>query len=281
MKRSASQIVKRANKRKETMLKSFWKDLRSLKISGISDMMVLKNDKLGFEGEKYFILFSPDVRHMIMPNPFFDIKKDVVFENAELGMNLFEVTGIMGKQSSDCTLEVSPLIPSTQWPTIYALYAQAILPLLHVEAKNKITGKVLIYFREVAALASLQAIVAGIKKQFPKTEVDEKDDMRIDVWIPVEKIEPNQHMYQIGLLFACGDGDDNFLKVALRFREPCTFLGVQGWQDLDTDDDCEGGFGFPPLHLLTPANAFGIFSANLDFVFPAFSEMCQRHAKEV
>ncbi len=275
-------------KRRVLSPQDFLRDVHKCQIPGVSDVVLLKDNQLVFQGTNYVIVFSPRVTQ----EPFLDIEFDLVFDDKFIKYDLFETIDIRGYLSCDHRLEVSPLVLSSEWPLLYALYAQAILPLIHFEATKVLRGDVEEKKIDVSAQKkvrwdkALHAIVSGLKKKYQEIEIDSSDLNYSIVWIPSMAIDSyTENVYQVGLIFGFGDyyvyngkehrNDANFVCVVLRFKEEDT---EAEWQDLETDDNSEGGFGFLPLHLLNTGNVFTLFMANFAFVFPSFVEMIERHA---
>ncbi len=244
---------------------------------------VVQDNKLVFEADKYSIIFSPIVKHMTSSNPFLDIEIELKFQDRKFNLDAFDMTGIIGHRSSDTVLEVSDLVPKSAYPSIYGKYAAIVLPFLHAEAKKHIEGvekpssmdeeKKLKNWHD-----SLQAIACGLEKKYKATIDDEEDQdhaipEQYTIWIPVDVNSNPVDCYQVGLKFNY-DNDANFVQMLLQFGEE------DQWEDLEVDDNSEGGFGFIPLWLLTPENAFDVFMAHFEIVLPAFVSMCERHAEE-
>ncbi len=254
--------------------------------------MVLLYGKLGFQGKGYFIVISPVVASITSQQPFLNIEVDVLFEDIEIKMNLFDITGIVGHHSSDCnTLECSDLIPIQEWCNVHAQYVETLLPLLELEARKQIEAP--IPFEEKAYDSrskeierhnawkmSAKAIGDGLSAKLPGVEINE-DEEGVTLCIPLQTRSKGMK-YKIEVQFisteACFDDgtrcatDCNFVNVCVHYLEE-----GKDWEKWDMDVESEDGFGFIPLYLLKPEKAFDIFMTHFKFIFISAESMCKEH----
>ncbi len=256
--------------------------------------MVLLYGKLGFQGKGYFIVISPVVAGITSQRPFLNIEVDVLFEDIEIKMDLFDVTGIVGHHSSDCnTLECSDLIPIQEWCNVHAQYAETLLPLLELEARKQIETPIPLLTEEKAQdlrskeierynawKISAKAIGDGLSAKFPGVEINESEQ-GLNLFIPLPtKLEDMKYKIEVQFIYTDARFDDdtrcateyNFVNVCIHYLEK-----GEDWKKLDMDVEFEDGFGFIPLYLLKPEKAFDIFMTHFKFILISAESMCKKH----
>lgn len=297
MKRSSDELgpetAYKRKERKDTGLLGFIKDLKTTteilgcyleQIQKLLPSLVLKYNKLGFEYKGYFIVVSPEVSVLKSSVPFLNLEVDVLFEDSETKLELFELTGIVGHHTHDENLlECSQCIPANEWCNVHAKYTKALLPMLEAAAQRAMDNKEQEEpERTKAWTSSVKSIVDGLSAQFPGNECEnvvEESRLQSTIWIPV-KSQPIAR-YQIGITFTHNDAcfaderrdgsDDNFVQLSIRYSED------DAWELLELDDDSERGFGFIPLYLLDPKDAFFVFMAHFNCVLGSLEDMCKRN----